>query len=1130
MVWGVCRRVLRDYHDAEDAFQATFLVLARRASAVMPREKLGNWLYGVAHQTAMKARMMRAKRRMREGRMSDMPEPVVMPDDLRDAMAECIDRELSRLPEKYRIPVVLCDLEGRDHKEVANQLGWPVGTVSSRLSRARAMLARRLSQRGVSLSVGSPLALISKGLASASLPVSLTHSTVKAACLFAAGRAALTGLVSARAAALTEVMLKSMFKMKLAAVVAMVTGLTTLALLTLAIPSVADDPAPPRKITTVEGITEYRLDTGLRVLLFPEPSRPKVTVDLTVLVGSRHEGYGEAGMAHLLEHMLFKGTPDHPNIPGVLTERGARFGGTTQQDETNYFETLNATVDNLDFALGLEADRLVHSNVRAEDLATEFSVVRNEFEMGENRPSSVLNERMMAVAYEWHNYGKSIHGSRSDIERVPIENLRTFYRKYYQPDNAVLVVAGQFDPAQALELIRKHFGPLPRPTRKLGATYTEEPAQDGERSVSLRRVGDVQIFGAMYHVPAGHHPDLAALEVLADALVAAPSGRLYKALVGAKMAAGVSSYTEIFHDPGIFDVAADVRKDRSLAAVRDVVLKVVEGIKEDPLTEEEVERSKVHLLKNIEQESADPNRLAVELGRWTARGDWRLYFLRRDRLEKVTPEQISEVAARYFRASNRTTGVFLPTDEADRAPIPAAPEVAGLVDGYEGRAASGAGEAFDTDLEAIRRRVITPEPIGGVKLAFLPKKNRGETVSLSMTLRYGDAVSLKGLTVAARFLPQLMLRGTKSLGHQEIRDKLDRNRADLSLTGSTGSLVVRLGTRRKSLPAVLDLLRQILREPTLPADQLEILKTEDLADLESARTDPQALSSVKLQQILNPYPKDDVRYSPTIEEEIDQVKATTIDQVKTLSGDFLGADHGEVAVVGDFEPSEVLPLLAKALEGWHARKPFVRIEKPRKVVGGGRVVIEKLLAGLTVPMRVEDPAYPAALIGNFILGSGGVGGLSSRLIDRLRQKDGFSYGTGSEFGVDAEDENATLLVYAIFNPANLSKVEAGVREEFDRLLREGVTPDELDRARKGYLEELRVGRTSDASLSSTLANNLHLGRTLAFDADLERKIRALTPDAVNAAVRKYFDPKALTSVVAGDFKKAEPEKEGDAPK
>ncbi len=909
-------------------------------------------------------------------------------------------------------------------------------------------------------------------------------------------------------------------------------GLITLGILAAAMPAIADEPAAPKKVISVEGITEYRLDNGLKVLLFPEPSRPKVTINLTVFVGSRHEGYGEAGMAHLLEHMVFKGTPDHPDVPGALKERGAQFNGTTWLDRTNYFETLNATDDNAEFAIALEADRLVHSNVKAEDLATEFSVVRNEFESGENSPSRVLNQRMMAVAYEWHNYGKSTIGNRSDIERVPIDNLRAFYRKYYQPDNALLVVAGKYDEAKVLEAIRKHFGALPKPTRKLDATYTEEPAQDGERSVTLRRVGDVQIFGLMYHIPAGPHSEFPALEVLADALDAAPSGRLYKALVETKKAASVSASAGGYHDPGMFEIEAEVRKEKSLDDARNEILAIVEGIKDADLTKEEVERSKTRLLKNLELGNADPNRIAIELSEWTSQGDWRLYFLHRDQLEKVTVERIKEAASKYFRPSNRTTGTFIPTDKADRTPIPATPEVAKLVEGYKGRNAAVAGELLEADPDTIQKRIITPDPIGGVKVALLPKKNRGETVNLALTLHYGDAETLKGLTTAGSLLPTLMLRGTKSLSRQEIQDRLDRDHARLNLAGGTGGLVVRLETQRKFLPDVLDLLRQVLREPTLPADQLDIIKTEQLARYESFRTEPQALASIKLQQALSPYPKDDVRYAPTVEETIDRVKGATIDQVKTVYHDFLGADHGELAIVGDFEPSEVMPLLAKVVEGWHSKKPYARIEKPHLAVKGEQITIPTpdkanatLMAGLTVPMRDEDPAYPAALIGNYVLGGGG---LSSRLADRLRQKDGLSYGSGSMFTADAEDENASLMVYAIFNPANLTKVEAGIREEFDRLLKDGVTPAELDKAQKGYLQQMKIRRTSDASLTATLAGYLYLGRTMQFEAYRERNIQALTPDAVNAAVKKYLDPKNMTSVVAGDFK--EKDKDAASPK
>jgi zinc protease len=303
------------------------------------------------------------------------------------------------------------------------------------------------------------------------------------------------------------------------------------ALVFLTAPARAAEPPALTKVTTVEGITEYKLANGLRVLLFPDASKPLVTVNLTIFVGSRQEGYGETGMAHLLEHMLFKGTPTHPNVPKALRDHGARFNGTTWVDRTNYFETMPASDDNLEFGIRLEADRLVNSFVKREDLLSEMTVVRNEFEAGENDPERILSQRMMAVAYEWHNYGKSTIGNRSDIERVPSDRLRGFYKKYYRPDNAMLIVAGQFEEKKALASIHKYFGPLENPGSALPRTYTEEPPQDGERSVTLRRVGSVGAIGVVYHIPAAASPEYPAVTVLEDVLTSAPGGRLYKALV-----------------------------------------------------------------------------------------------------------------------------------------------------------------------------------------------------------------------------------------------------------------------------------------------------------------------------------------------------------------------------------------------------------------------------------------------------------------------------------------------------------------------------------------------------------------------------------------------------------------------
>jgi zinc protease len=897
--------------------------------------------------------------------------------------------------------------------------------------------------------------------------------------------------------------------------------------------------AAPQKVTSVEGITEYRLDNGLRVLLFPDPTRPKVTVNLTVLVGSRHEGYGETGMAHLLEHMLFKGTPTNPDIPGAMKERGAQFNGSTWLDRTNYYETLPATDENLEYAIRLEADRMINSPIKAEDLATEFSVVRNEFEAGENNPERVLSQRMMAVAYEWHNYGKSTIGNRSDIERVPAESLREFYKKYYQPDNAILVVAGKFDEKKALLYISKYFGSLPRPDRRLPSTYTEEPAQDGERVVTLRRVGDVGVVGLIYHIPAAAHAEFPAAQILAEILDSEPSGRLYKALVETNQAADVTASAGAYHDPGVLEITIEVdTKDRAvLEKVRDTALAVLDEVARKGVTKEEVDRARQAILKDRELAAHDPNRIAVQLSEWAAQGDWRLYFLNRDRIEQVTPAQVKEVAEKYLTASNRTVGFFVPTSRPERTPIPEVPDIATLVSGYTGRQAKEtASKTFAVGPLAIEAEVQRPEPIEGIKIAFVPRKTVGQAVQVRLTLRYGNAENLKGLGPAAGFLPDLMVRGTKSLTRQQIQDTLNKNFARLGtgmggrmlrgLVGGlgAGSASFAIETKRANLPAVLDVLRQVLREPSFPAGEFEVLKNEDVASIQQGRSDPIRQGINHIQRVFSRYPSDDVRYVPTLDEQVERTKKVTLEQIRTLYREYLGADQGELVVIGDFEPSEILPVLEKALAGWKASKPYARIERPippglqptKETIETPDKANAVYLAGLQAPLKDTDPDYPALVAGNYVLGGGA---LSSRIADRLRQKGGLSYTAMSVFAADPLDPNAVLMILAIYNPTNVEKVVAGVEEEVYRLLRDGVKPDELERAKKGYLQQQQVMRTNDMVLAVLLGENLHIGRTMQFQADLEEKIKAATPEAVNAALRKHIDPKQLSIITAGDFVK-----------
>lgn len=877
----------------------------------------------------------------------------------------------------------------------------------------------------------------------------------------------------------------------------------------------------PMSITTIEGISEYRLDNGLKVLLFPDPSKPTVTVNLTIFVGSRHEGYGEAGMAHLLEHMLFKGTPDHPSVPKLLQARGATFNGTTWLDRTNYYETLPANDDNLEFAIRLEADRMMNSFIKSEDLASEMTVVRNEFERGENMPHAILGQRMTSAAFNWHNYGKSTIGNRADIERVPVEKLREFYAKYYQPDNAMVVVAGKFEKEKALEFISRHFGVIPRPARKLEQTYTEEPPQDGERSVTLRRVGDVAYVGTLYHIPAGGHPDFAALDVLESILTMAPSGRLYKALVEKKRAASISGAAYALHDPGILRFMAEVVAGNSPESVLDSLLDTIEVVVDHGVKDEEVERARQRLLKEREQEAASSARIAIQLSEWAAQGDWRLYFVYRDRLEQVTARDVNRVAAAYLQPSNRTVGIYVPTKEAQRTAIPSKPNLVEMIGDYKGREETTIGEAFDVAPDQIetRTRRITIE---GLDAALLSKKNRGNTVILRMTLRYGTEATLNGLGTVADFLPSMMMRGTKQLTRQQIQDQLDQNKASMGSSGSAGEASFVIHTKRDKLPAVLQLLKQILREPAFPSAELDLLKQGQRADLEQSLTDPQQLAVRAVRRALSPYPAGDVRNIPTIEEEIKLLESLDVAAIKRLYTEFLSAQAGQIVVVGDFDEELTVSGLTEIMKDWKSRQPYERIDRRGDItIKGETITIETpdkanafYFAGGIMPLRDDNPDYPALVIGNYVLGAGA---LSSRLGDRIRQKEGLSYGVGSTFGASSLDKRATLTLYAIYNPANLEKLSQGIREELAKILETGITQKELDDARKGYLQRQEVARTDDGNLSQILESTLLAGRTMDFYAQQEQAIQELTPETVRDALRRWIDPAKILTVVAGDW-------------
>jgi zinc protease len=884
-------------------------------------------------------------------------------------------------------------------------------------------------------------------------------------------------------------------------------------------------PAGLARGASVEGIHEYRLANGLQVLLVPDDSKPTTTVNVTYHVGSRMENYGESGMAHLLEHLLFKGTPKHPEVWSEFSKRGLRANGTTWYDRTNYFASFSANDDTLRWYLGWQADAMVNSFIARKDLDTEMTVVRNEMERGENNPSRVLLQQTLASMYWWHNYGKATIGARTDVENVSIERLQAFYRTYYQPDNATLIVAGRFDMQKTLAWVAEAFGPTPKPARPLPSTYTLDPAQDGERSVTLRRVGGAPMVYVGYHMSAGSHPDFAAAELLASILGDAPAGRLHKRAVETQLAASSQGFALPLAEPAPMFVGLQLAPGQDIEKARAALLLTVDSLRDEPITREELERARTAWLKNWELGFTDPEAIGVQISTAIARGDWRLYFLQRDQVRKLTLADVQRVANQRLVRDNRTVGIYLPTDTPQRAPAPARTDVAALVKDYKGDPAAAQAEAFDATPANLDARTQTFTLASGLRAGLIAKGTRGRVVQARLRLHYGDEKSLMGEETVAAFVASLIDKGGAGLTRQQISDEFDRLRAQVAFSADGQTLHATLTTTRDHLPALIELVGRLLREPAFPAPALEETRRQWLARIETQRKEPDGVIRNALLRHGNPHPRGHLRYASTFDEAAQDVNAVSVDRLRSFHARFYSAAAAEFAAVGDLDGAGVKRALEAAFGGWRQPRagplPYARVPEPLLQPKPERFVLitpdkqnANLRTALQLPISDDHPEYPALLLANRMFGLGS----ASRLWVRVRERGGLSYDVRSVIDWNDEAPNSLWTVSAIFAPQNRGQVEAAVQEVMASTREAGFTQAELEQHRVGLLNQRRLQRAQDATVAAQLAQNLHLKRSFALAQRVDTALERLTLADVNAAYRKYIDPARWSIAWGGDFK------------
>jgi zinc protease len=588
------------------------------------------------------------------------------------------------------------------------------------------------------------------------------------------------------------------------------------------------------------------------------------------------------------------------------------------------------------------------------------------------------------------------------------------------------------------------------------------------------------------------------------------------------LASSASAGSWRFKEPGLLRATVRVPKGQDLEPAAEEMLATLGSFVDEPPTEEEVERAKIDYLKNIELAFNNPQGIALQLSEWMSMGDWRMFFLHRDRLEAVTPDAVRRVAVTYLRPSNRTLGFFYPVDETpERAEIPATPDVAALVAGYTGREAIAEGEAFDPSPGNIDSRTQRLEFDNGFKLALLPKENRGDAVTVNLTLRFGTEDALNGKATAAGLVPTMLRRGTTTRSRQEIEDEFDRLKAQVGFGGGVLSANGNIQTTRENLPAILELVNEMLRAPAFDEAEFETLKQESVAAVERQMSEPQPIAVNVFQRLLNSWPEDHPRYVPTLDEQKARLEAVTLADVRSFWERFYGAQGGTMSIVGDFDAEEMTAVADEIFGSWTSTEAYVRVADPYREIDKADQDIETpdkanaiMIAAQPVQIKDSDADFPALALGNYMLGGGG---LSSRLATRIRQEEGLSYGVGSQFAASALDDSGVFLTFAIFAPQNADPVVEAFQAVMTEVLGDGFTEEEIETAKGGFLDAAKNSRASDGTLAGQLNGQLFTNRTYEFTSEQEAAIRALTGEQILGAMRRHIDLTKISIVRAGDF-------------
>ena len=896
----------------------------------------------------------------------------------------------------------------------------------------------------------------------------------------------------------------------------------------------------PILVKSQQKIEEYKLENGFRVILAQNDKENKVFMNTVYLTGSLNDPQGKGGLAHLLEHLVFKGTQ---NIKGEefqrrLDQYTLMTNASTDYYSTKYTNVIRPEQNVINEVIHLEAERMDKLVLQEKFVPSEISIVKREREVRMDQPFSVMMDQMWKSAYGNQYLGRLPIGDLNELQSIKMDELNKFYRTWYAPNNAVMVISGKFDKAEVLKQIDQKFSPIA--ARQVPA-QTKVPVLDSskikQRNFLVQKGSDLAKFNVYLN---GKNEKIKPELVLVPYLYSMqPSGHLYQSMVETGLSTAVESTTWLDQDFNLVFIGAIYAPNHDAKKVESALISGVE--KNQPFNETELNRVK-NLIQN-QSESVLSNAAALG-GRLSDyyvsyQGDWSQYFTDLDNIKKLKLTDVNQTLTQFLVPQHRISGDIQPTPEEQKKAL------------KQKQASEPAKTLTQTDLQAEPLKdsrvyqqevaeyvkaskqslVNTEKKIqrgtlkNGIQYALYPTSTRDDKTYATISIDFGTEKSLFNQGEALDLMAYLLLRGSDQYSLQDIADKSIEAGGGATANAAGNSITIQIVAKKEKFADYFKFMLEVLKKPKFEQSQFDLIKSQSLSALDRPYTEPETVAALTMTRLLETYQPGDLRYHFEPEFSKQQIKAATVEQVKTLYQNFFVSNHAQIAITGDYQAKTMLKILQKEFGGWKAQLPYQRLSSDYQAYPAQKVhtLSEQREFGnyqsiLTFPVGADHPDTPALMVFSYILGDSQ---LSSRLAQELREKNALVYGFGSGLNLDEWLDSGALTIEANYTAGKSAQVSQGVHKVLNDLLSKGVTEQELEAAKANILKKRVTALEDERNIHRMLTPQLEHHRDLLFREKRDQALAKLTKADVDAVIKKYIKLDQFVEVMADQYGKAQ---------